>query len=252
MGLLDDKVAFITGGASGIGAETGRRMVAEGARVALADLQEERGAKVAAELGEAALFLPHDVTSEESWQRVIPAAEAHFGRLEVVVNCAGISVPAPIDEASYEHWRQTMAVNADGTFLGCKYGVEALRRAGGGAIVNFSSMLGLRGGSPFAAYSASKGAVRLLTKSVALRCAEQGWNIRCNSVHPGAIDTPMLEPYVAVAPSREEGLAAIGSSHPLGRVGTAEEVANVVVFLASDRASFITGAEIPVDGGHTA
>ncbi len=252
MGCLEGRVALISGGASGIGAETGRQMVHEGARVVLADLQAERGGEVAEELGAAAHFAALDVTSEDDWRRVVPEAESRFGGLDIVVNAAGISVPAPIDEASLDHWRQTLAVNADGVFLGCKYAVEALRRAGGGAIVNVSSTLGLKGGSIFPAYSASKGAVRMLTKSVALRCAEAGWNIRCNSVHPGAIDTPMMDLYVAGAPTREEGLAGFGALHPLGRVGRPVEVANAIVFLASDAASFITGVELPVDGGFTA
>ena len=249
MGRLDSKVALITGGASGIGAETARQMVAEAARVIVADLQVERGQKLVAELGSAAHFVRLDVTDEADWERAMAEASAHFPGLNVVVNCAGVSKPGPIDMASFEHWRETMSINADGVFLGCRSGVEALRRAGGGSIVNVSSMLGIKGGSAFAAYCASKGAVRMLTKSVALRCAEQKWNIRCNSIHPGAIDTPMMDPYLAAAPSREEGLAGFAAAQPLGRVGQPAEVAHLIVFLASDESSFITGVEIPIDGG---
>ncbi|MCG8587774.1 MAG: glucose 1-dehydrogenase [Proteobacteria bacterium] len=251
-GRLEGKVALITGGASGLGAASARHMIREGARVVLADLQEERGQKLASELGDAALFVRHDVTREDDWQQLLAAARERFGALHVVLNSAGVSIPAPIDEATFEHWRQIMSVNADGTFLGCKYGVEALRESGGGSIVNISSTMGIRGGPIFAAYCASKGAVRLLTKSVALRCAEQGWNIRCNSIHPGAIETPMMDPYLAQSPTREEGLASFGAVHPLGRVGQPHEIANTVVFLASDESSYITGAEIPVDGGFCA
>ena len=249
MGRLDSKIALITGGASGIGAETARRMLAEGACVILADLQVERGEKLAAELGESARFVPLDVTRENDWKRTLAEAESLVSGLNVLVNCAGVSKPAPIDHASFEHWRETMSINADGVFLGCRYGVDALRRSGGGSIVNVSSMLGLKGGSAFPAYCASKGAVRMLTKSVALRCAEQRWNIRCNSIHPGAIDTPMMDPYVAGAETREEGVAGFGAAQPLGRVGEAGEVADLIVFLASDESSFITGAEIAIDGG---
>ena len=252
MARLEGKVALITGGASGIGAATGRLMVAEGARVALTDRDIALGEKVASEIGSAAKFLPHDVTCEEDWKRVVTDTEKAFGRLDVLMNCAGISVPGSIDEASFEHWRETMSVNADGVFLGCKYGVEALRRAGAGSIINVSSTLGIRGASAFAAYCASKGAVAMLTKSVALRCAEARWNIRCNSIHPGAIDTPIMDPYISAAPSREEGLAGFGKLHPMGRVGQPHEVAALAVFLASDESSFITGVEIPVDGGFCA
>ncbi len=252
MSRLEGKRALITGGASGIGAATARLMVEEGARVAIADLQRERGEKLASELGDAAIFCELDVASEEAWERVVPEVEAAFGGLDVLVNAAGISVPAPIDTATFDHWKQTMSVNADGVFLGCRAGVEALRKSGGGAIVNVSSTLGLRGGAPFPAYSASKGAVRMLTRCVAIRCAEEKWNIRCNSVHPGAIETPMVEPYVGLAPTREKGLQILASAHPMGRVGQPEEVANMIVFLTSDAASYVTGAEIPVDGGFCA
>jgi 3(or 17)beta-hydroxysteroid dehydrogenase len=251
-GRLSGKTAFITGGASGIGAETGRRMVAEGASVALCDIQKELGVEVARELGESAAFFELDVTREEAWQQVTAAAEARFGSLEVVMNCAGISVPAPIDMASFDHWRQIMSVNADGAFLGCKYGVEALRRAGGGSIINVSSIWGIKGGSMFPAYGASKAAVRLLTKSVALRCAEAGWKIRCNSIHPGAIETPMVTPFIENAPDPDAARAALGSAHPMNRLGRPEEIAMLAVFLASEESSFITGTEIPVDGGFCA
>jgi 3(or 17)beta-hydroxysteroid dehydrogenase len=198
------------------------------------------------------MFIKLDVSKEEDWDLGLVEIENAFGPLDILVNAAGISVPAAIDEASLDHWKQTMAVNADGVFLGCRAGVASMRRGDGGSIINISSTLGIRGGAPFPAYSASKGAVRMLTKSVAIRCAEQGWNIRCNSVHPGAIETPMVEPYLQIAPTREKGLAMLASAHPMGRVGQPEEVANVIVFLASDEASFVTGTEIPVDGGFCA
>jgi 3(or 17)beta-hydroxysteroid dehydrogenase len=249
MTRLAGKTAFISGGASGIGAATARLMVREGARVAIGDLQDEAGQKLASELGESAAFVSLDVTSESSWESAVADAEAQLGGFHIWINAAGISVPAAIDGASFEHWKQTMNVNADGVFLGCRAAVEALRHSGGGSIVNISSTLGIRGGSAFPAYSASKGAVRMLTKSVALRCAEQRWNIRCNSVHPGATETPMVEPYVKMAPDREQGLAMLASAHPMGRVAQPQEIAAAIVFLASDDASYITGVELPVDGG---
>lgn len=252
MGRVEGKSAMITGGASGIGAATARHLLREGARVVIADVQEEAGQKLANELGTVAMFIKLDVSKEEDWDLALVEIESAFGPLDILVNAAGISVPAAIDEANFDHWKQTMAVNADGVFLGCRAGVASMRRGDGGSIINISSTLGIRGGAPFPAYCASKGAVRMLTKSVAIRCAEQGWNIRCNSVHPGAIETPMVEPYLQIAPTREKGLAMLASAHPMGRVGQPEEVANVIVFLASDEASFVTGTEIPVDGGFCA
>ena len=252
MGRVEGKTAMITGGASGIGAATARLLVREGARVVIADVQVEAGQKLSSELGTAAMFLQLDVSKEDDWNLGLVEVEKAFSPLDVLVNAAGVSIPAPIDEADFDHWKKTMAVNADGVFLGCRAGVASMRRGSGGSIINISSTLGIRGGAPFPAYSASKGAVRMLTKSVAIRCAEQGWNIRCNSVHPGAIETPMVEPYLQIAPSRDKGLAMLASAHPMGRVGQPEEVANVIVFLASDEASFMTGTEIPVDGGFCA
>jgi len=252
MGRVEGKTALVTGGASGIGAATSRLLLREGARVVLADIQEEAGQKLASELGPTALFSKLDVTSEADWDHAISTVEKEFGPLDILVNAAGVSVPAPIDTASFDHWKQTMTINADGVFLGCRAAIASMRRGGGGSIINISSTLGIRGGAAFPAYSASKGAVRMLTKSVAIRCAEQGWKIRCNSVHPGAIETPMVEPYLQMTGTREDGLAMLASAHPMGRVGQPEEVANVILFLASDEASFVTGTEIPVDGGFCA
>jgi NAD(P)-dependent dehydrogenase (short-subunit alcohol dehydrogenase family) len=227
-------------------------MVAEGACVGISDIQRELGEALAAELGDRARFVQLDVTAEEDWAAAVGVLEDAFAKVDVLVNCAGISVPAPIDELSLEAWRHTMAVNADSVFLGCRAGVEAMRRAGGGSIINVSSTLGIRGGSRHAAYCASKGAVRLLTKSVALRCAEEGWGIRCNSIHPGATETPIMDSFVNHERDHEAVVAAFGSKHPIGRVGRPDEIASVAVFLASDESSYVTGAEIVVDGGYCA
>ncbi len=250
MGRLNGKSAFVTGGASGIGEATARAFATEGSRVAIADVDAPRGESVAAAIG--GIFVKLDVTSEADWRAAIDHAKAAIGPLSVLVNNAGISIPAPIDAETFEGWRRTMAVNADGVFLGCKHGVEALREAGGGSIVNVSSTLGIKGGAIFPAYCASKGAVRMLTRSVALRCAEAGWNIRCNSIHPGAIETPIMDPYFKAGPSKEAVLAGFASVHPMKRVGQPHEVAAAAVFLASDESSFITGIELPVDGGYLA
>lgn len=246
---LDGKVALVTGGASGIGAESARRMADAGARVVVADLQAEGAGKVADAIGKAAIAVTLDVASEASWKAAVEKGEAAFGKIDTVLNCAGISIPATIDEETLEGWHRTMAVNADGVFLGCKYGVEALRRAGGGSIINIGSSLAIRAGSKYPAYCASKGAVLTLTRSVALRCAEQRWNIRCNAICPAVVETPILNRYLDAHPTREAGIEAFGSQHPMGRIGRPEEIAHVAVFLASDASSFMTGAEIPVDGG---
>jgi 3(or 17)beta-hydroxysteroid dehydrogenase len=253
---LTDKIALISGGASGIGASSARRFVEEGARVAIGDIQVDKGQALAASLGEAAMFLPLDVTSDGDWAAAVAAAQARFGALTTVVNCAGVSVPASIEDETLEGFHRTMAINLDGVFLGCKHAVAALKGGRGGSIVNLGSTLGVRAGAIFAAYAASKGAVRLLTRSVALHCAERGYDIRCNAVLPGAIHTEMVEGYVAAGVAaggtREGVIEGFASVHPMKRLGRPTEAADAIVFLASDESGFTTGADLPVDGGYLA
>jgi NAD(P)-dependent dehydrogenase (short-subunit alcohol dehydrogenase family) len=255
-GGLADKVALISGGASGIGAAAARAFVAAGARVAIGDLQTDKGAALATELGPRAIFLRLDVTEADSWGRATAEIEARFGALTTVVNSAGISVPANIEDETLEGFRRTLAINLEGTFLGCKAAVAALKGGRGGAIVNIASTLGARGGALLPAYSASKGGVRLLTRSVALHCAQQGYDIRVNAVLPGAIHTEMVEGYIAAGEaagsSRQAVVDGFAQVHPLKRLGRPGEVAAAVLFLASDAASNITGADLPVDGGYLA
>jgi len=246
------KVCLITGGASGLGRGTAKRLAAEGARVVIADRNAEGGAAVAAELGAPHRFELLDVTDEAGWERVIAATLAAFGRLDVLVNSAGIAVWGNIERLSLADWRLQHAVNADGTFLGCRAAIGAMKATGGGSIINLSSVAGLVGVPDAAAYSSSKGAVRLLSKSVALHCARAGYNIRCNSVHPSFIDTPMVDGVVGAAKDQAKMRAMIEHAAPLGRIGQVEEVANLILFLASDESRFITGSELAVDGGLTA
>lgn len=252
MRRFEGSSVMITGGASGIGAATARMMVAEGARVAIADRNVELSRQLQAELGAAAAVVPLDVTDETSWQAACRSVVEAFGALHVLVNSAGISVPASVEDASLEHWRQTMAINADGVFLGCKHGVATIKRFGGGAIVNLASTLGARPGAVYAAYSASKAAVLALTRSTALHCAQQKYNIRCNAVLPGATHTPMVDIYLDNAPDREALMAQFAASHPLGRIGRPEDVANGILYLASPQAEWVTGVALPVDGGFLA
>ena len=252
MNRLDGKVCLITGGASGIGRGSARKLVAEGARVVIADRNVEGGAAVAAELGAPHRFEPLDVTDEAGWTRVVEATVAAFGRLDVLVNSAGIAVWGNIERLSLAEWRQQHAVNADGTFLGCRAAIGAMKTTGGGSIINLSSVAGLIGVADAAAYCSSKGAVRLLSKSVALHCARAGYNIRCNSVHPSFIDTPMVDIVVGAAKDQAKMRAMVEHAAPLGRIGQVDDVANLILFLASDESKFITGSELVVDGGLTA
>ena len=255
-GQFEGKVVLISGGASGIGAASARVFVEEGAKVVIGDIQRDKGEEVARELGDSAIHTQLDVTSEESWRAAVLAACARFGALTTVVNSAGISIPADIEAESLEGFRRTIAINLEGTFLGCKFGVEALKGGRGGAIVNLASTLGAKGGAIFPAYGASKGAVRQLTRSVALHCAAQGYDIRVNAVLPGAIHTEMVEGYIAAGEAagatRDQVVGGFAEVHPMKRLGRPEEAAAAILFLASDAAAFITGVDLPVDGGYLA
>ncbi len=252
MGRVEGKVALITGGASGIGRASAELLAAEGARVVIADIDETGAAAVARGIGEAALMMRLDVTSEDDWRAAIAGTLEAFGRLHVLVNSAGVSVLKNVEDTTLEEWRFVNGVNLDGTFLGCKHAIPAIKESGGGAIVNLSSVSGLVGGHNLAAYNASKGGVRLLTKSVALHCARKGYNIRCNSVHPTFIDTPILEPILARAEDPEVMRQKLARQVPIGRLGQPEEVAAGILYLASDESAFMTGAEFVLDGGITA
>jgi NAD(P)-dependent dehydrogenase (short-subunit alcohol dehydrogenase family) len=250
MGRLDGKVALISGGARGQGATEARMMAHEGAKVVFGDLLDAEGRQVEAAIraaGGDATYVHLDVTSEDSWRAAVETAEKTYGKLNVLVNNAGIYIRKRIEETTEDDLEQIMAVNIKGVFLGVKHAIPAMRRAGGGSIINISSTAGLVGnpyGSP--SYTATKGAVRLFTKSTALQHAQD--NIRCNSVHPGPIDTAMLDQAMGPASERQERLARV----PLGHAGRPEDIAYGVIYLASDESSFVTGSELVIDGGSTA
>lgn len=244
------KVALITGGAEGIGGEIGRQFVGAGGRVMLADIQTDKAAAHAAILGDNAASITLDVSSIEQWNAAVAATTAHFGKVTHLFNVAGISEPGNVEEVALDSWDRTLAINLDGTFYGCRAALPAMAASDeSGAIINIGSMLALRFGSGYVAYCATKAAVTALSKCVALHCAEKGYKIRVNTVHPGAIRTPMFERYLGLFPSAEEGEAIFAASHPMGRVGEADEVARACLFLASDEASFTTGVDFTVDGG---
>ncbi|MBA2544976.1 MAG: glucose 1-dehydrogenase [Deltaproteobacteria bacterium] len=252
MHRVEGKVAIVTGGASGIGRGCARRLAAEGAHVVVADRDEVGGQRVVDELGTPHRFLALDVTSEAGWKRVVAETVKQLGRLDILVNAAGIAIFKDIERTTLEDWRLINGVNSDGVFLGCKAVLVPMKAAGGGSIINLSSVAGLIGVADAPAYCASKGAVRLLTKSVALHAARSGYNIRCNSVHPSFIDTPMCDAVINGAPDPAKARKAFERAAPLGRMGQVDDVAHLVVYLASDESRFVTGAEIAVDGGLTA
>jgi 3(or 17)beta-hydroxysteroid dehydrogenase len=252
-GRVAGKVALITGGASGLGLATAKLMLAEGARVAITDVQADKGRKEAATMSGDALFLEHDVTSEARWTEVTDEVVRRFGKLDILVNSAGIGTEGTIENTSLADFRRMMAINVEGTFLGCQNAVRVMK--GGSracSIVNISSVAGLVSGYNMAAYSASKGAVRLLTKSVALHCARAGYGIRCNSVHPAFIDTPMVQGGLAQAPDYGKARDRLLRMVPLRTLGEPNDIGYMILYLASDEAKFVTGAEMVVDGGCTA
>jgi 3(or 17)beta-hydroxysteroid dehydrogenase len=248
-GRLAGKVALITGAASGIGRATAALFHAECAKVAATD-RNEAGLKALGE--DADLKLAQDVTDEARWREVVDAAVAAFGRLDILVNSAGVGTLGTIETTTLADWRRINAVNAEGTFLGCREAVRAMKESGGGSIVNLSSVAGLIGDASSLAYCASKGAVRLMTKSAAIHCARAGYEIRVNSVHPSFAETPMVLEGIKRAKDPDRVRAGLERAAPMGRMGKADEVANTILFLASDESSFTTGAEFTVDGGLTA
>jgi NAD(P)-dependent dehydrogenase (short-subunit alcohol dehydrogenase family) len=257
MDRVRDKVAIITGGALGLGAASARMLAREGATVVLTDLKDNEGQAVAKDItakGGKALYLHHDVASEEDWEKVVARTVKEFGRLDVLVNNAGVGVGAPPEEQTLEQWRWLMSINLDGVFLGTKHAILAMKEhpPKGGSIINLSSIEGLVGDPNLGAYNASKGGVRLYTKSVALYCAKSGLNIRVNSIHPGYIWTPMVENYLKESGDVAEGRKAVDAMHPIGHVGEPDDIAYGVVYLASDESKFVTGSELVIDGGYTA
>lgn len=258
MGLVDGKVAIVTGGASGIGRASAESLAREGARVLVTDI-DAAGLDVVVgaikEAGGEASSMVHDVTDESAWEAVIAECQARYGGLHVLFNNAGIGIGVPsITQMSLDDWRRQTAINLDGVFLGCKHAIPAMAASGGGSIIITSSVAGLRGSAGLAGYCATKGGVRLFAKAVALECARDGIPVRVNSVHPGIIDTPIWEkiPSGGSFGGNRVDPAVLAAATPAQRPGTAQEVADGVVFLASDRASYVNGSELVIDGGITA
>lgn len=260
MGRVQDKVALVTGAAVGIGEACARLLAREGAKVALSDINDEAGAcaaraiRDAGDAGGAAEYFHHDVADESAWERVIAQVLERFGRLDILVNNAGVGKGGPPEEQTLADWRWLMSINLDAVFLGAKHALLAMKRNAppGGSIINLSSIEGIVGDPNLGAYNASKGGVRLYTKSVALYAAKAGLNIRVNSVHPGYIWTPMVEHYLAEHGDVAEGRAALEALHPIGRIGEPDDIAYGVLYLASDESKFVTGSELVIDGGYTA
>lgn len=249
-GRLAGKTVLISGGASGIGLTTAQRALAQGAHVAIGDVDEAAGERAARETP-GLHFVRLDVTSDASWAAAVEDVRVRFRALDGVVNSAGIFLIGDVEKISDDDWHRTMAVNVDGVFFGCRHAVRAMKEHGG-SIVNMSSVSGIVGGHNVVAYNASKGAVRMLTKSVALHCAKEGYGIRCNSVHPTFVNTPMFQNTIDHARNPEKIRAALLAQVPLGRVAEPAEVADLIVYLLSDESKFVTGAEMVIDGGLTA
>jgi 3(or 17)beta-hydroxysteroid dehydrogenase len=253
MDRVKGKVAIITGGAGGLGKAQAVLLAQEGAKVVVTDLDEAQGKSVAEEIkenGGEAVFMQHDVSSEAQWKSVISETLEKFGKLDILVNNAGVIIFKNIQDTSLDEWRWLMSINLDGVFLGTKYAMEAMKKSGGGSIINISSAAGIVGTLDTSAYHASKGGVRIFTKAAALECSKAGYdyNIRVNSVHPGVMKTAMVEGLM----EDEEKMKTALSWHPIGRFGEPEDIAYGVLYLASDESSFVTGTELVIDGGWTA
>jgi 3(or 17)beta-hydroxysteroid dehydrogenase len=255
MNRMQGMAAIVTGGALGIGRACALKFAEEGAAVAVTDVDAARGPLVVEEIwrhGGEAIFIQQDVADEAGWQRVTRTVVERYKKLDVLVNNAGVALAKDVEHTTLEEWRLLMSINLDGVFLGMKHAIQAMKANRKGSIVNLSSIEGLVGDPNLAAYNASKGGVRLLTKSAALYCAKAGYNIRVNSVHPGYIWTPMVENYLKSQGDVAQGRKLLDSLHPIGHVGEPDDIAYGVLYLASDEAKFVTGTELVIDGGYTA
>ena len=258
MGRVSGKIALVTGGASGIGRGCASGLASEGATVVVTDVQDGLGRECVAAIeaaGGRASYLRHDVTSEEAWIEVIAEVKSRFARLDILVNNAGIGLSGPVTEMSLADFRRQQAINVEGVFLGCKHALPLMRAGGGGSIINISSVAGLTAAPNLAAYSATKGAVRLFTKSVAMECAALKDGVRVNSVHPGIIETPIWDSIAGGMPGGANRIdldAVTQVATPLGFKGLPQDIALGVLYLASDESRYVTGAELVIDGGMTA
>ena len=249
MGRVSGKVAIVTGAASGMGKADAHLLAREGARVVVTDLNEEDGQAVADAIGDNAIFLRLDVTDEDNWKAVIAATVEQFGGLHILVNNAGMIALGSIVDTELQSWRMINAVNSDGVFLGCKHAIPVMADSGGGSIINMSSVAAIHGQSFVAAYTASKGAVRALTKNIAMYCKEQKNAIRCNSIHPDGVKTPMV---AKVAMGRDNVTAEeVEEVAKFGNMCEPEDIANLVLYLASDESRFVNGAEMLIDNAST-
>lgn len=253
MGRVENKVVLVTGGAVGLGRAMAEMLAREGAKLAITDIKDKEGEAVAASLPDA-IYLHHDVAKEEEWEAAIGKTLERHGRLDCLINNAGVAMEGAPEETSLERWRWLMSINLDGVFLGTKHAILAMKQnaPSGGSIINLSSIEGLVGDPMLSCYNASKGGVRLYTKAVALYCAKNGLGIRVNSIHPGYIWTPMVEKLMRDTVGVEEGRRQLDALHPIGHVGEPDDIAYGALYLASDESKFVTGTELVIDGGYTA